>query len=157
MIVKELLRGAENTYLNFVFKGVFKLHRLSNFIYHFTIQGIVLGYVFNWMYQINTLPIKQSLFFFFFGTKKNYAASFYFFLNQKNQVKKFPFQKQTLPTVAQEVKNPTAASWVTVEAQFQSPGWHSGLKDPALLQPWLVFNPLAQELPYTMDAAIKFF
>ena len=33
-----------------------------------------------------------------------------------------------LPTMAQWVKNPTAAAQVTMEVQVQSPAWHSGLK-----------------------------
>ena len=36
--------------------------------------------------------------------------------------------------VVQWVKNSTAASWVAVKAQVQSPAQCSGLKDPALLQ-----------------------
>ena len=34
--------------------------------------------------------------------------------------------------MAQLVKIPTAASWVAVEAQVQSPAQCSGLKDPVL-------------------------
>ena len=45
-IFKEILRGTENTYLNFVFKGMFKIHKLSNYFCHFTLQG-ALSYVFN--------------------------------------------------------------------------------------------------------------
>ena len=37
-----------------------------------------------------------------------------------------------VPTVAQWVKNPTAAAWVDVEMQIQSQAWHSGLKEPVL-------------------------
>ena len=36
-----------------------------------------------------------------------------------------------VPTVAQWIKNLTAAAQVAVEAQVQSPAQHSGLKDPA--------------------------
>jgi len=36
--------------------------------------------------------------------------------------------------VAQWFMNPAAAAWVTAEAQVCSLAWHSGLKDPALLQ-----------------------
>ena len=39
------------------------------------------------------------------------------------------------------VKNPTAEAQVTEEAQVPSPAQHSGLKDPALLQLRLRFNP----------------
>ena len=51
-------------------------------------------------------------------------------------------KKQTknkgVPTVAQRVKNPTAAAQVAAEAQVRSPGQHSGLKDPVLEFPsWL--------------------
>ena len=40
-----------------------------------------------------------------------------------------------VPTVAQQVKNPTAVAWVTAEAEVQFPAWHSELKDLGL--PWL--------------------
>lgn len=52
-----------------------------------------------------------------------------------------------VPAVAQWVKNLTAVPWATVEAQVQSPAWHSELKDPALPQlqrrpkQQLKFNP----------------
>ena len=36
--------------------------------------------------------------------------------------------------MVQWVKNPTAEAWITTEAQVQYPAWHSGLKDPVLLQ-----------------------
>ena len=36
-----------------------------------------------------------------------------------------------VPTVAQWAKKPTAAAWVTMEAQAWSLAWQSGLKDPA--------------------------
>ena len=38
--------------------------------------------------------------------------------------------------VAQWVKNPTAAALVATEEQVQSPAWHSGLNELALLQLW---------------------
>ena len=59
-----------------------------------------------------------------------------------------------VPSVAQEVKNPTSEAGVTVEVQVWSPALHSGLKDlvlPQLLQKLqllLRLNPLVQELPY---------
>ena len=34
---------------------------------------------------------------------------------------------------------------VAVKAQVQCPAWHSGLKDPALLQLWLGFNSWPRE------------
>ena len=40
----------------------------------------------------------------------------------------------TLPTVAYQVNNMTAADWVTAEVQFQSLAKHSGLKDLVLSQ-----------------------
>ena len=54
-----------------------------------------------------------------------------------------------VPAMVHWVKNLTAAAQIDAEVQFQSPAWCSGLKDPALPQ------PLAQELPYTVGAAIK--
>ena len=36
--------------------------------------------------------------------------------------------------VVQWVKNPIAAAQFAAEMQVQSPAWHSGLKDPVLLQ-----------------------
>ena len=36
--------------------------------------------------------------------------------------------------MVQWLKNVTAAAWVTAEVWVQSPAWHSGLKDFALLQ-----------------------
>ena len=47
----------------------------------------------------------------------------------------------------QQVKNPTAAAWVAIEAQDQYSAWYSGLKDQALLQLqhrsklWFGFSP----------------
>ena len=58
-------------------------------------------------------------------------------------------------TVAQWVKNPTAAVQVTVKVRILSPVQHSGLKDPTLLQLWPGFNPWSGELPYATRAAIK--
>ena len=52
-----------------------------------------------------------------------------------------------VPSVAQLVKNPTAAAWVTEKVKVRSPAWWSELKDLALLQLWyrsqlqLEFNP----------------
>ena len=46
-----------------------------------------------------------------------------------------------VPVVVQWVKNLTAAAQVTAEVQVDPPAWHSGLKDPALWQLWLGFNP----------------
>ena len=43
--------------------------------------------------------------------------------------------------MAQWVKNLTAVGWVTMEAWVQSLAQCSGLKDLALLQLWLRFNP----------------
>ena len=43
--------------------------------------------------------------------------------------------------VVQQVKNPTAGARVTTEVQVHSPAWHSGLKDLAVSQLWLGFNP----------------
>lgn len=40
----------------------------------------------------------------------------------------------------QGLKNLTAAAPVTVEAWVWSSAWHSGLKDPVLLQLWVGFN-----------------
>lgn len=39
-----------------------------------------------------------------------------------------------IPAVAQCVKNPTAAVWVTVEAQVQAAAQRCGLQDAKLLQ-----------------------
>lgn len=39
------------------------------------------------------------------------------------------------------VKNLTAAAGVAAKVQVQFPNQHSGLKDLALLQLWLRFNP----------------
>lgn len=64
-------------------------------------------------------------------------------------------------TMAQWVRNPTAAAQVTAETQVGFPAWCSGFKDPMFLQLqcWLQlqlgFNPLAQELPSAIGAAIK--
>ena len=47
----------------------------------------------------------------------------------------YPFKiisSLVVPTMAQGVKNLTAAAWVAMEVWVQSPTWHSGLKDPAL-------------------------
>ena len=41
-----------------------------------------------------------------------------------------------VPIVAQWVKNLTAVVQSVAEVQVQSPAWHSGLKDPVLLQLW---------------------
>ena len=49
------------------------------------------------------------------------------------QVKKKSLERE-IPAVAQWVKNLTAAAQVAAESQVWSPAWHSGLKDPALLQ-----------------------
>ena len=49
--------------------------------------------------------------------------------------------KEVLWEFLQWVKNPTAAARVTTEAQVRSPARHSGLKDPALSQLQLGFNP----------------
>ena len=43
--------------------------------------------------------------------------------------------------MAQWVKDLTVASQVTAKAQVRSPAQSSGLKDLALLQLWLKFNP----------------
>ena len=48
--------------------------------------------------------------------------------------------------MAQWVKNPTAVSWMAVEAR---------LKDPLLPAALAQIQPLAQELPYAGDAVIK--
>ena len=50
-----------------------------------------------------------------------------------------------VPTIEQWVKNPTAAAWVAAELRVQSPGQHSGLKDPVLPELWLGFNPWFRE------------
>ena len=55
----------------------------------------------------------------------------------KRQKKKKNYYKImiiTLPTVAHQVNNMTAADWVTAEVQFQSLAKHSGLKDLVLSQ-----------------------
>ena len=46
-----------------------------------------------------------------------------------------------VPTVIQWAKNLTAVVQVTVEARVRSSTQHSGLKDLALPQLWLRFNP----------------
>ena len=52
-----------------------------------------------------------------------------------------------VPAVVQWIKNPTAATWVSVEVQVWSLVWHSGWQDLALPQLWhrsqlqLGFNP----------------
>ena len=54
-----------------------------------------------------------------------------------------------IPTVAQWVKNLTVATQAAAVARVQPSAWHSGLKDPALLQLWqrsqlqFRFNPWA--------------
>ena len=60
-----------------------------------------------------------------------------------------------VPAMVHWVKNLTAAAQIDAEVQFQSPAWCSGLKDPALPQPLAQTQSLAQELPYTVGAAIK--
>ena len=66
-----------------------------------------------------------------------------------------------VPEVAEWVKNPTAVAWVAEKAWVQSPGGHSGLKNPALLQLWcklqlwLGFNPWAWECPQAAGVAMK--
>ena len=67
-----------------------------------------------------------------------------------------------IPAVAQRVKSPTAVTLVSAEAWVQSPTWHSGLKEPALLQLWhrsataVQIQSLAQQLPYAVGVAIKY-
>ena len=46
-----------------------------------------------------------------------------------------------VPAMAQWIKNLTAVARVPAEAWIQSPAWSSGLKDLALAQLWLRFNP----------------
>ena len=52
-------------------------------------------------------------------------------------------EKQCLRSLAmaQWVKDPTAADQGSAEVQVLSLAWHSQLKDPALPQLWLGFNP----------------
>ena len=57
--------------------------------------------------------------------------------------------------MAQWVKNPTAVDWVNVEVHVGSPTWHSGSKDPTLLQLQPRIQSLAWEPPYAMGVAIK--
>ena len=63
----------------------------------------------------------------------------------KKKKKKITFRE--VPTMAQWVKNLTAAARVPLKAQVRFPTWGSGLKDLALLQLrcrsqlWLGFNP----------------
>ena len=63
--------------------------------------------------------------------------------------------------MAQWVKGPTAATWVTVEAQVPSLAWCSGLNGSSIAAAvaWVAaaaqIQSLAQELPYAMDAAVK--
>ena len=63
--------------------------------------------------------------------------------------------------MAQWVKNPTAAAWFAAKVQIRSPVWHSGLKDPALLQLWrrsqlwLTFNPWPRNFHMPPSVVIK--
>ena len=43
-----------------------------------------------------------------------------------------------VPALVQQIKNPTAAAWVSTETWVQSPAWHSGLENLPLLQLWLI-------------------
>ena len=43
--------------------------------------------------------------------------------------------------MAEQVKDLTVVAQIVAEVQVQSPVWHRGLKDPALPQLWLRFNP----------------
>ena len=67
------------------------------------------------------------------------------------------------PTVAQWVKNPTAATQVAMEVQVRSLAWHSRLKNLVLLQqqhrPAAAgqIQSLAWELAHAEDVAINFF
>ena len=54
---------------------------------------------------------------------------------KKRKEKRKKLAMKGVPTVAQQVKNPTAVAWVTAEAEVQFPAWHSELKDLGL--PWL--------------------
>lgn len=62
-----------------------------------------------------------------------------------------------VPSVEQWVKNLTAAARVAVEVQVRSPAQPNGLKYLALPEPHCKSQTQspAQELPYTMGAAIK--
>ena len=73
--------------------------------------------------------------------KVNFKYTFvYMYLNNYNT-------QLCWSSMAQWVKNVTAAAWVTVKAWVRSMAWDSGLKDPALpqlwcrSQLWLLFNP----------------
>ena len=59
-----------------------------------------------------------------------------------------PFKGRPLgvPTMAQEVKNPTAVAQVTAEVQVQSSAWHSGVKGPGVATAATWIQSLAQEL-----------
>ena len=57
--------------------------------------------------------------------------------------------------MAQWVKNPTAVDWVNEEVHVGSPTWHSGSKDPTLLQLQPRIQSLAWEPPYAMGVAVK--
>ena len=67
---------------------------------------------------------------------------------ERRKFSKNIYEKHGVPTVAQWVKNPTAAAWVTEEVWVCPPAWRSGLnQDPALphlqhgSQLQLGFNP----------------
>ena len=68
-----------------------------------------------------------------------------------------------VPTMARWIKNPATVAWITVEVWVWPLAWNSGLKDPALPQLWCrlaaaaQIQPLAQELPCAVGAAIKIF
>ena len=62
--------------------------------------------------------------------------------------------------MVQWVKSLTAVSLVPAEARVRSPAWHSGLKDPVLLQLWCRLAAAAWiqsgawEIPYAAGVAI---
>ena len=65
-----------------------------------------------------------------------------------------------VPAVVQWFENPTIAAWITVEVQIWSPAQHNALKDSDFPQlscrsQLQLIQSLAQELPYSMSAAIK--
>ena len=64
---------------------------------------------------------------------------------QSLRVLKNPFLR--VPTVVQDVKNPSAVSQVTVEAQVQSPAQHSRLKDLVLPQLWRSYSCHLDSVP----------
>ena len=111
------------------------------------------------MVQPNVYLKFSFLFFFFFVFSFfivcfSFTFSFFIPFYSTTSLFAFPVQRYSIcflsennktsvgvPTMAQQVKNPTAAARVSVEVQVWSPAWHSGLKDSCMSWLQLRFNP----------------